>query len=80
MYYHVKEAEYLYNYTVRVTFETGEMFDLDLEPFLKGDLFRSVKDVRVFSSVFVHPEQQILTWPNDADIPAETLYAYAKGN
>lgn len=80
MYYHVKEAEYLYNYTVRVTFETGEMFDLDLEPFLKGDLFRPLKEIRIFNSVFVGSDNQTLTWPNDAEIPAETLYAFAKGN
>lgn len=80
MYYDIKKAEYVKDYTVKVTFETGETFELDLTPFLRGSVFEPIKEINFFKRFYIDPESETITWPNEADLAPDALYAYAKGN
>ena len=71
-----KTVEPLGNFTVKVTFETGEQRTIDLEGYLKGPVFDSVRtNPEVFASVRV--ERGVLIWGQGeqlADIDPDVLY------
>jgi hypothetical protein len=60
--------------TVRLTFETGEVRDIDLGPLLWSPAFAGLDDDAAFAEVAVDPEAGTIVWPNGADIAADTLY------
>jgi Protein of unknown function (DUF2442) len=73
------EAQPLGDYTVRVCFEDGLTADVDLSYLLDyGPVFQPLRDPDFFRQVRADPEAGTITWPNDADIAPETLYAHAR--
>ncbi|HEX8993796.1 MAG TPA: DUF2442 domain-containing protein, partial [Candidatus Paceibacterota bacterium] len=65
----VRAVKALEPYKVHVTFTDGSERTIDLDPYLRGPMFRPIRnDARVFASVFVDPEGHTLAWPNGADI------------
>lgn len=65
----------LSRYVVELTFETGEVRVLDLEPFLEGEVFEPLKaDYDLFCQLRTDPEAGTVVWPNGADISPRTLY------
>lgn len=68
-------VEWLHDRVVRVTFDTGEIRDVDLEPLLWGPAFADIQeDDRAFSQLCVDPEAGTIVWPSGTDISADTLY------
>jgi hypothetical protein len=63
---------------VRLTFETGEVRDIDLEPLLWGPAFEELADDEVFRQVRVDPNAGTIVWPNGADLSAHTLYVQSR--
>jgi hypothetical protein len=63
---------------VRLTFETGEVRDIDLEPLLWGPAFEALADDKVFRQVRVDPNAGTIVWPNGADLSAHTLYVQSQ--
>jgi len=58
---------------VRLEFEDGTQKEIDLEPYLRGPIFETIrKDPVVFASMKV--EGGTIAWKNGADIDPDVLY------
>lgn len=69
----VKSVESLEKFRVRITFQNGVEKEIDLEKFLRGEVFESIrKDPKIFSSVKVIGGT--IGWDNGADIDPDVLY------
>ncbi len=69
----VKSVEPLENFMVRVTFKNGVVKEIDLEGFLRGEMFEEIRrDQNVFRSVKVMGGT--IGWENGADIDPDVLY------
>ena len=68
----VIDAEYLNDYKIKITFDTGEKKIADCEQWLEGGVFEPLKNKDYFQKFFV--DGWTISWPNGADIAPETLY------
>ncbi len=69
----VRAVEPLENFRVRLTFQNGVTKEIDLEPFLRGEIFTPIRnDPTVFRSVKV--VGSTIGWDNGADIDPYVLY------
>ncbi len=69
----------LARYVAELTFADGAVRVIDLEPYLTGPLYESVRaDYDVFRGVAVDAEAGTIVWPDGADISPRTLYAESK--
>lgn len=69
----VKSVEPLENFRVRVTFQNDVQKEIDLEKFLRGEIFEPIrKDPQMFRSVKVIGST--IGWDNGADIDPDVLY------
>src|SRR5258706_15684191 len=71
---HVLTAKVIGPHHLNVLFSTGERKRVDLKPFLKGEIFKPLRDPGYFSLVQVDPECRTVVWPNGADLAPEALY------
>jgi hypothetical protein len=69
----VKTVKPLEGYRVHVTFANGVQREIDLERYLRGEVFASIHDnLEVFRSVQVIGST--IGWTNGADIDPDVLY------
>ena len=73
----VTDVTILRERVVRLTFENGEVRDIDLAPFLWGPAFADLDDDATFRSLMVDPDAGTVVWPNGADLSAHTLYEHS---
>lgn len=59
-----------------VRFNNGEIFNIDIKPFIKSGVSSALRERSFFDSVKV--EDGYITWPNGYDFCPEFLYDYAK--
>lgn len=75
----VTAVRVLSRHVVELTFETGDVRVLDLEPFLDGHVFEGIKqDYDLFRQVRVDSEAGTIVWPNGADISPSMLHAKSR--
>ena len=75
----VTAVRVLSRYVVELTFETGDVRVVDLEPFLDGRVFEPLKkDYELFRQVRADSEAGTIVWPNGADIAPSTLYSKSR--
>jgi len=80
MSYDVISANYVKDYTIRVTFENGKSGIIDFLPYIKkGGIYSKLKDIDYFKRFHINDELGIITWENEIDIAPETLYSVATG-
>ena len=60
------------DYSVIVTFETGEIKKFDVKPYISGEWFGKLTDIAVFNSV--HPCGNTIEWADGQDIAPHELY------
>jgi hypothetical protein len=60
------------DYTLRVWFTNGEVGIFDVKPYLDYEVFRPLKDVRIFNTV--RPFLDTVQWANEADLCPDTIY------
>ncbi|MBX3293357.1 MAG: DUF2442 domain-containing protein [Acidobacteria bacterium] len=72
MYFSVKQVEPGSDYTLIVTFATGERKRFDMKPFLETGVFRSLKDEDRFRTA--HVSFNTVAWEGDIDFDPEALY------
>ena len=73
------EARPTAGYGVYVRFEDGLRAEVDLSYLLDyGGVFEPLRDPEFFRQLRVYPEGETISWPNEADIAPETLYAHAQ--
>ena len=70
----VTGVDVLRDRVVRLTFDNGEVRDIDLAPLLWGPAFEALADDELFAQVRVDHEAGTIVWPCGADISAHTLY------
>ena len=69
----VKSVEPLEKFRVRITFQNGVKKEIDLEKFLRGEIFEPIrKNLEVFRSVKMIGGT--IGWENGADIDPDVLY------
>ena len=69
----------LSRYILELTFDTGEVKVLDVEPLLNGPIFAELRrDYGLFRRVQVDDEAGTVVWPNGADLSPHTLYSRAR--
>lgn len=70
----VKKVLYLKGYKLLLTFYDRKQKVIDVEPFLKGEVFEPLKDIEYFKKVKIHKELHTIYWPNGADFCPDVLY------
>ncbi len=68
-------AQPLDNNFIRVQFDDGANFTVDIKPFIKSGISGALKEKRFFEAVAV--VDGYITWPNGFDFCPEFLYDYA---
>ena len=74
---HVTDAEYLTDYTIKLTFNDGRIGTVNLFDTLVGPVFEPLKKISLFMQCKVDKELETLVWPNGADFAPEYLYFLA---
>jgi len=80
MFLHVKNAKYLREYKVEISFTNGKKGIADLANSLTGPVLQPLRDKVTFSHLKVDRDLQTITWPNGADFAPEYLYFKAFEN
>ena len=70
----VKDAAYVSEYKLLLTFEDGVVKLVDLEPYLDEGIFEPLKDINYFKTVHVNPDIDTIVWDNNADVSPDFLY------
>jgi hypothetical protein len=70
----VKDAKYLSEYKLLLTFEDGSLRQVDLASHLDGKVFEPLKDLETFKTVHVNRELDTIVWKNGADMSPDFLY------
>ena len=73
MYFSVRQVQPDNDYTLIITFESGERKRFDMKPFLDIGVFRTLRDEKRFRSVRV--SFNTVAWDGDIDFDPEALYA-----
>lgn len=76
----IKKLQYKKNYTYYVQFEDGIEGEIDLKPFLWGEVFEELKNINYFKKATVDQVGGTISWPNGADIAPETVYDIVSKN
>jgi len=70
----VQSFEIVAQYTLRIEFDDDTEQTINFEPILAGDLYRPLRDLKLFNQVQVDPEVHTLIWPNGPDFDPATLH------
>ena len=68
----VRNVRPLPNYRLEIEFESAEIREFDLTPYLERGVFRELKDIAYFSRVQV--SMGSIQWPHGQDLCPDTLY------
>ncbi|MBI4196729.1 MAG: DUF2442 domain-containing protein [Deltaproteobacteria bacterium] len=71
---YVKEATYIKDYRLRINFGDGTQKEVDLFPYLDGEVFEPLKNIAYFRQVRVNQDIDTIFWDNGADFSPEFLY------
>ena len=76
----VTAVRVLGRYVLELTFSTGEVKIIDMEPLIaRGSVFRPMRDDYArFCEVFVDADAGTIGWPNGADWAPDELYTKSK--
>ena len=61
-------------YKLRLRFEDDSVRLVDLEPYLDGEVFEPLKDLRSFRTARLEPDLDTVVWENGADMSPDFLY------
>lgn len=61
-------------YVIRVTFEDGEVRDVDIEPLLEKGVFTRLRDPERFAEAHLDVESGVPAWPGGIDLDKEVIY------
>ncbi|NET74429.1 MAG: DUF2442 domain-containing protein [Sphaerospermopsis sp. SIO1G2] len=75
MFVHVTNIEYVGDYKLDLTFNTGLRAVVDLESELYGEIFAPLKDKAIFQQGYL--TSRTIEWPNGADFAPEYLLELA---
>jgi hypothetical protein len=71
----IKSVEVLHDFNVRLDFTDGTSKEIDLGPYLHGEVFELLRnDPAAFRSVHIDEGSGTIVWDNGADIDPDVLY------
>ena len=71
----IKSVRPLDGFVVHLEFTNDTSRDVDLEPYLRGSVFKQIRNnPETFRSVRVDERMKTICWDNGADIDPDTLY------
>ena len=70
----VRKVKHVSGYKLLLTFEDGSSRTVDLEPYLGGEVFEPLRDLKYFKRVRVNTDLDTIVWPNEADFCPDFLY------
>ncbi len=70
----VRDAKYISDYKLLLTFDDEITKIVDLKPYLKGNIFKPLKNINYFKTVKVNSDIDTIVWENGADISPDFLY------
>jgi len=71
----IKSVKPLRDFVVSIKFTDGTSREINLEPFLRGKIFESVRNnPDVFRAIKVDERMGTIIWENGADIDPDVLY------
>jgi len=70
----IVNLETLPNYLLKLTYETGEIKEFDVKPYIKGDYYGELADDHYFKRVKVIRDGRGIEWPNGQDMAPHELY------
>jgi hypothetical protein len=68
------KIKYESEFKLRLTFNDGKSFKVDFKDLLDGQVYLPLKNVEEFKKFYIHPDFDILSWPNGADFSSDFLY------
>ena len=74
----ITEAKHIKNFEIKVTFNDKKTAIIDFAGLLTGEIFEPLKDQSYFTKFTIHPDLEVITWPNCADFSPEYLYEIAE--
>ena len=70
----VRNASYISEYKLLITFEDKTIKFVDLKSHLDGEIFEPLKDIEYFKTFRVDPKLNTIVWENGADFSPDFLY------
>ena len=71
----IQSAKPLRDFVVAIKFTDGTSREIDLEPFLRGKIFESLRNnPKAFRAIKVDERMRTIVWENGADIDPDVLY------
>lgn len=71
----INSVKPLHDFVVYVEFTDGSTREIDLEPYLRGEIFEQIRTNKdIFRAIKVDEQMKTLCWENGADIDPDTLY------
>ena len=70
----VRDANYISDYRLILTFDDGVIKQVDLRQYLKGKIFEPLKNIDYFKTVKVNSDIDTIVWDNGADMSPDFLY------
>ena len=70
---HVKEARYLQDFKIWISFDDGSSGEVDFSGILSGEVFEPLKDENFFKLFYFDEELKTIVWPNGVDLAPEFL-------
>jgi hypothetical protein len=68
----LRDVKPLSEYTILLVFNNGETRKLDMKPYLDLELYRDLKDKKIFNTV--KKSFDTIQWDNEADFDPDILY------
>ena len=71
----VKSVKLLHDFVVSVNFTDGTVREINLEPFLRGRVFETIRqNPSEFQAMKIDKRMRTIVWENGADIDPDVLY------
>ncbi len=80
MFIHIKKADYISEYKIKLEFNNNESGIIDLANELNGEIFEPLKNINYFKSFHLNIQAGTIAWGNGADFAPEFLYSKIKKN
>jgi len=74
----VKQAKYVEDYKIILTFDDKTDKLIDLFPHLYGEIFEPLKNISYFKKFKVNEDTDTIEWENGADMSPDFLYRIGK--
>ena len=73
----IRNASYVRDYVIQITFDDGKSGLVDLKDELYGEVFEPLLDKQYFRAFSVNNDIHTIVWENGADFAPEFLYERA---